>query len=395
LILFDEAVRRVADLARPLGAERVALAEAQDRVLAAPVIARRTAPSCAVSAMDGYAVRDSDVARAPVRLPVIGAAFAGQGFDGVLAPGTCVRIFTGAPAPPGADRIIVQETVTTDGDMAFFAAAPSGGRHLRAAGSDFEVGDLLVEPGARLNPQRLVAAAAADLATLEVVRRPRVVILGTGDELRAPGSATASPQSIPESVSHGVAARVRQWGGDVIDRQQIVDRLPALEAAARAAVARADLVVVIGGASVGERDFGKAMFAPLDLDLVFSRVAIKPGKPVWLGRASGVLIVGLPGNPSSAMVTARLLLAPLVAGLAGRGADTALHWRRRPLSRDIEACGDRETFVRGRRQDETVEPLQNQDSSAQKVLALSDLLIRRRPGQATGLAGSEVEVLRL
>lgn len=383
----------MASLARPLGRETVRLDKADGRILATPIVARRATPCADVSAMDGYAVRDADLMDAPVRLPVVGEAFAGQAFDAPLPPGSCMRVFTGAVAPAGTDRVIIQEEVERVGSLALFARSPSGSRNLRLAGSDFRPGDVLVEAGARLNPQRLVAAAAADLADLSVVVRPRVLIIGTGDELDEPGRPSSLRPGIPESVTFGVAALARAWGGKVVDRWRMGDDLPALETAARSAVGLADIVVVTGGASVGERDFAKAMFAPLDLEPIFSKVAIKPGKPVWMGRARGALIVGLPGNPTSALVTARLFLAPLIAGLAGRGDAEALDWRGLPLSAPLGSCGDRETFVRGRRTPGGVEPIGDQDASAQKALALSDVLIRRRPGAPPAKAGTVVETL--
>lgn len=395
MIAFDDATALVVGLARPLAGERVALDQADGRVLAVPVLAQRSSPAVAVSAMDGYAVREADLAGGSVRLPVMGAAYAGRGFDHPLAPGACVRIFTGAPAPVGTDRVVMQEAVRDEGEVAFFAQTPCGGRHVRAAGCDFRAGDELLAAGLRLTPQRLIAAAAADLSELEVVARPRVMILSTGDELHDPGHGPVGGASIPESVSFGLAALVRAWGGEVIGRRRLGDDLSLLQAAAGAALDAADLVVVTGGASVGQRDYAKAMFAPFGLDCVFAKVAIKPGKPVWLGRAGGKLVVGLPGNPTAALVTARLLLAPLIAGLGGQAPDRALAWRRAPLADALEACGDRETFLRARNVATGVSPFADQDSSSQKTLALADVLIRRRPGEGAAAAGNWVEVLDL
>jgi len=393
LISYDEASALVMGLAQPLGRETVRLDKADGRVLAAAIVARRATPCADVSAMDGYAVRDDDLTDAPVRLAVIGEAYAGQAFDGVLTPRACVRIFTGAVAPAGTDRVVIQEEVEREGPLALFAHPPRGPSNLRLAGSDFKPGDVLVEAGARLNAQRLVAAAAADLAKVSVIVRPRVLVIGTGDELDEPGRPSSLRPGIPESVTFGVAALARAWGGKVVDRWRVGDELSALEKAARSAVELADIVVVTGGASVGDRDFAKTMFAPLDLDLAFSKVAIKPGKPVWLGRARGALIVGLPGNPTSAMVTARLFLAPLIAGLAGLEPGKALGWRHEPLASPLGPCGDRETFARARRLPGGVEPIGDQDASAQKALAMSDVLIRRRPGAPPAKAGTLVETL--
>ncbi|MDQ7813760.1 molybdopterin molybdotransferase MoeA [Brevundimonas sp.] len=339
MIGFDEALALIEAAATPLDRETVVLADAPGRVLAAPVVAGLDSPASDTSAMDGYAVREAEVAALPARLRVVGESFAGRGFDGRMGPGDCVRIFTGAPMPQGADRVIIQEIVRRDGDMAVFGHALGGGRHVRAMGSDFRKGDILLEPGRRLDPRAMVAAAAADRAAVEVWRRPRVVVLGTGDELAEPGTAAGIPGAIPESVSFGVAALIAQYGGEVVTRRRLPDDPQALEAAAAEALDEADLVVVTGGASVGEKDYARAMFGPAGLELVLSKVAIKPGKPVWLGRARGKLVLGLPGNPTSAMVTGRLFLAPLVAGLSGETAGAALGWRPARLVLDKGPAG--------------------------------------------------------
>jgi molybdopterin molybdotransferase len=384
VIGFDEALALIAGAARPLGIETVPLAEAHGRVLAAPVVARIDHPPADVSAMDGYAVRYGDL---PGRLAVAGESVPG-GLVGDLPAGACVRIFTGAPVPRGADRIVIQEDVERDGGVAVFGAAGPA-RHIRARGSDFAKGDVLLEPGRLLDPRALIAAAGADLAEVEVWRRPRLVIVATGDELTEPGA--AAPGTIPDSATFGVAALAAEWGAKLVARKRLKDALPALKRAAAEALAEADLVVVTGGASVGERDFAKAMFD--GLELIFSKVAIRPGKPVWLGRAGGKLVIGLPGNPTSAMVTARLLLAPLLAGLGGRAPADALRWRSAPLADGLGPCGGRETFVRAKNDGAAARPLPNQDSGAQKTLADAALLIRRRPGAPAAAAGETVEIL--
>jgi molybdopterin molybdotransferase len=384
---FDEAAALIAEAAKPLGTEIVALAEAKGRVLAAPVTALVDAPPADVSAMDGYAVRDSDL---PGRLRVAGESFPGRGYEAPIEAGQCARIFTGGPVPEGADRIVIQEDVRRDGETALFGE-PGPARHIRARGSDFARGDVLLEPGRLLDARALVAAAGADLAEVEVWRRPRLVILGTGDELVAPGSARATPGSIPESVSLGIAAFVEDWGAQVVARKRLSDDLQALEREAAEALTIADVVVVTGGASVGERDFAKAMFMPVGLELIFSKVAIKPGMPVWLGRAGGALVIGLPGNPNSALATARLLLAPLIHGLTGRA--PALRWRQAKLARDLGPTGNRETFYRGISAGEAACPLSNQDSGAQSTLAAADLLIRRLAGAPAAEAGELVDVI--
>jgi molybdopterin molybdotransferase len=393
VISFDQAATIVGDIAKPLGSERVPIGEAHRRVLAEPVIARVDSPPADVSAMDGYAVREEDLLSLPARLRVIGESFAGSGFPGGVSPGTCVRIFTGAPVPGAADRVVIQEVVRREADMAVIDGHPGTAKHVRGFGSDFRQGARLVEAGTRLGYRQLVAAAGADLAEVRVWRRPAFAILGTGDELAEPGTAASKPGAIPESVSFGVAALAEKWGGSIRDRLRLPDDLKAMEQAAARAVDEADLVVVTGGASVGEKDFAKTMFERQGLELLFSKVAIKPGKPVWLGRAKGKLVIGLPGNPTSALVTARLLLAPLVAGLSGLDPQSALRWRKASLLAPLPACGDRETFVRAREFPNGVEPVSSQDSSAQKMLVDADLLLRRRAGATPAVAGDTISVL--
>ena len=393
MISFDQAATIVADAATPLGGERVSIGDAHRRVLAEPVVARVDSPPADVSAMDGYAVREKDLLSLPARLRLIGQSFAGLGFQGSVSPGNCARIFTGAPVPEGADRVVIQEMVRREGDIAVIDDHPGAARHIRSLGSDFQQGAVLVESGTRLGYRQLVAAAGADLADVKVWRRPALIILGTGDELAEPGSAAVKAGAIPESVSFGVTALADEWGASIKDRIRLPDNLTTMEQAAARVLDQADLVVVTGGASVGEKDFAKAMFKRQGLELLFSKVAIKPGKPVWLGRAKGKLVMGLPGNPTSALVTARLLLAPLVAGLSGLDPQSALRWRKTTLLAPLPACGDRETFVRAREFPDGVEPVSSQDSSAQKMLVDADLLLRRRAGAMPAAAGDSIFVL--
>lgn len=393
MIGFDEAVAIVRRTAAPLGTEAVPLGEAAGRVLAVPVIARIDSPRADVSAMDGYAVRETDLAEFPARLSVVGESFAGRGWDGALGPGECVRIFTGAPVPGCADRVVIQENVRREGEAAIIDLPPGQALHIRRRGGDFAAGDALLAAGRHLDPRAITAAAAADLDRVEVHRRPRLHILATGDELAEPGSASRSPVAIAESVSFGVAALASEWGAQVLGRTRLGDDLPVMEQAAAKALEAADLVIVTGGASVGEKDFAKAMFELAGLELLFSKVAIKPGKPVWLGRAGDALILGLPGNPTSALVTARLLLAPLLAGLTGRDIAEALRWRDVPLAAPLTQCGARETFHRARFDGGKARVLSNQDSSAQKTLAESDVLVRQRANAPALAAGESVEAL--
>lgn len=393
MITVDEAHALIAANAPIMASETVALGDALGRVLSQPIIAALDSPRQAVSAMDGYALCDADVVGVGARLDVIGESFAGAGFDGRIGAGQVVRIFTGAPLPDGADRVIMQENVDRDGDVAIVARDYGPGWHVRARASDFAAGTVLLEAGTLLNPRALVAAAAADVAALDVARRPRVAIIATGDELAAPGTARDQAFAIPESVSIGVATAAQGWGGDVVRRTMAGDDFGALVRVAGEALATADLVICTGGASVGDRDFAKAMFEPHGLELIFSMVAMKPGKPVWLGRAGGALVLGLPGNPTSAMVTARLFLAPLIGAMQGRAMADTLQWRALPLAAALPAAGERESFVRATWGDAGLTPVSNQDSGSQAALVAADWLIRCPARQAALPMGAGVQAL--
>lgn len=389
MISFDEAYLKILAEARPLGREQVPIGKAHRRILASPIVAEVNSPPSDVSTMDGYAMREADIPSARV----VGESFPGTGFSRAIQPHECVRIFTGAPVPMGADRVVVQEIVNRTADRITVDGDWTDARHIRRQGSDFGRGETLLPSGRMLDARGLVAAAAADLAVLEVWRQPRVSVLATGDELVEPGAARHRAGGIPESVSLGVAALVEEWGGNPVRQERVKDDQNDIRSAAQAELERSDLLVVTGGASVGEKDYAKDVLAELGLELIFSKVAIKPGKPVWFGRAGGRLVLGLPGNPTSALVTARLMLAPLVRGLGGGNPAEAGVWAEAPLGSPLSRCGDRETFVRGYWSGDAVSPLENQDSGAQRTLADAQVLIRRRPGAAESIAGDVVEVI--
>ena len=386
LISLDQAWVIIAGAA-PLASERILLIEATGRVLASPVSAAFDSPRSAVSTMDGYAVRDGD---GPI-FRLVGTSVAGAKFTGCVGDGEAVRIFTGAALPDGATRVVIQEHVTADGERITINDA-SGPTFVRQRASDFAVGDEVVASGSLLTPGALVAVAGAGASDVAVTRRPRVLTIATGDELVAVG-APLDPEHIPDSLAPGLSALIAAMGAEMLGHQLIGDDLPALEAAAAAAVSRCDLVVVTGGASVGARDHAKAMFAPLGLDLMFSKVAIKPGKPVWLGRVGDTLVMGLPGNPSSAMVTARLLLAPLVARLLGQHDPAPVDWMTLPLAAPLTATDDRETFVRATLGSTGLTPLANQDSGGQRALGLARWLIRCPAGQGPLDPGTLVQAV--
>jgi molybdopterin molybdotransferase len=290
---------------------------------------------------------------------------------------------------------VTQENVWRSGVIATIDRHPGESSHVRPRASDFASGDELLSSGRLLDPRALVAAAAADVATLHVFRVPRLQILSTGDELAEPGTARDRQDAIPDSISLGVVALAEQWGATCVGRSRLRDDLSAMQAAAEAAVAGADVVVVTGGASVGEKDFAKAMFEALGMELLFSKIAIKPGKPAWLGRVRDTLVLGLPGNPSSAFVTARLLLVPLLAAMQGRQPRDALNWSNAVLASAMPACGDRETFHRAALEKDAVRILSFQESHVQKALSHADVLVRQPAHCPAIAAGTRVEILTL
>jgi len=391
-ISLDDAWGIIAAAATSLDHETIFLHHAAGRMLAAPVHAAFESPRATVSTMDGFAVREGD-ARIGAVFQIIGVSAAGASFGGRVGAGQAVRIFTGAALPDGADRVVIQEVVTAEDAAATIVEAPGAMRFVRVAGSDFATGETVVAAGTRLTPGALVAAAGAGAVEVSVTRRPRVITIATGDELRAIGADLETPDHLPDSIGPGLDAMLDALGAEVLGHHLLGDDLPALEAAAASAVAVADLVVVTGGASVGARDSAKAMFAPLGIELLFTKVAIKPGKPVWFGRVGATLVMGLPGNPSSAMVTARLLLAPLVAGLLGQRSPAPLEWIDLPLAAPLPATDDRETFFRAMLVDGRLMPLANQDSGGQRALAEAGWLVRCAAGQGPLEPGAMVAAL--
>ena len=395
MISFNQAIEIIRAAARLLGSETVAIERAAWRVLASPVIGAIDSPRADVSAMDGYAVRSADLTEFPARLTIVGESFPAAGWQETLEPGSCIRIFTGAPIPRGADRIVIQEQVQRENRVAIIEADPGPATWVRPRGRDFRAGDTILSAGRLLDPAALVAAAGADCAFLDVAMRPRLALLSNGDELVPPGRARHSALAVPDSVSVGLGALADKWGATVSGCARVGDELAALTAAAREMAQAADVVIVTGGASVGERDLAKAMFEPLGLELLFSRLAIRPGKPAWFGRIGERLVLGLPGNPTSALVTARLLLAPLLSMMQDRPAEAALGWEPARLVSPLPACDARETFHRARLCAGAVSLLGFQESHAQKALADADVLVRQPANSLPMPAGEIVDVLEL
>jgi molybdopterin molybdotransferase len=400
LISVEEALARVLASARqPLGEESVALGDALGRTLAREARASHAQPPFASSAMDGYALRAADAAQPGARLAVIGESAAGHAFAGSVAAGQAARIFTGAPMPDGADAVVMQEEARREGDGIALQTSVSPGENFRPRGGDFEAGEAILAAGRRLTPRDLALAAAADCASLVVRRRPRVAILSAGDELVAPGAARG-PAQVVASNAFAVAGVVAAAGGEPIDLGLAADDPTALAASlARAREANADVLATLGGASVGDHDLVRQALAEAGMEIDFWRIAMRPGKPMILGRLGATTVLGLPGNPASSMVCALLFLRPLLRALVGdpeAGADPSEPAR---LAVALGPNGARRTYLRAaltRDGDGALlaRPAPSQDSSLIKTLARADALIVRPPDAPRAAAGDPCRVIR-
>jgi len=380
----------------PTPAEVVPLADAWGRVGATEVRARLRQPPADVSAMDGYALRASDGVLG-ARLRVVGAAPAGHPWPGTLAAGEAVRLFTGSLMPDGADSVLLQEDASEALGVVTVNEATRPGRHIRPAGQDFSAGDLLIAAGKRLNARDIGLAAAGNHAWLAAHRRPRVAILATGDEIALPGE-PIPPGGIVSSNAHALAAFVRGLGGEPLVLPIAGDTLEAIAAGADAARG-ADLLVTTGGASVGAHDLVRAGLARRGLRLDFWKIAMRPGKPLMFGDVGGMPVLGLPGNPVSALVCAVVFLWPVLARLSGLPAEPPPRAPARlaaPLpANDHRADHLRATLERAADGTALARAFERQDSAMLRLLASADALITRAPNAPAAEAGEMVEVIRL
>lgn len=391
MISVEEAQQRIAANFAPIDGEMVDLTHLFGRVAAEDIVAHTDQPPFAVSAMDGYAVRlgDGDMPRR-----VIGEAPAGHPYSGRVETGEAVRIFTGGVIPDGADAIVIQEEVDREGDNIVFNAAALHPDYIRAAGRDFKSGSVLVPAGKRINARDMALLAAGDIAQAKVRRCPRVAFASIGDELSRPGE-PRRPGGITASTGYGLAAMITAWGGAPCDLGVLADNA---EHIATVANAEADIVVTMGGVSVGDHDLVQKALGTADFELSFWKVAMRPGKPLLFGRLGKTPLLGMPGNPVSALVCAILFLRPAIAALLGTASlgDQPLSAR---LKHALPASDFRQGFLRARLVRENgevwAEPFDTQDSAMLSVFARADALIVRKPSAEAANPGDRVEIMPL
>lgn len=388
LLAVAEAQRRLFALAEPLAEQQCALRDAAGRWAARDVVALRTQPAADLSSMDGYAIRFADL---PGPWEVIGESAAGRAFPGQAGPGQAVRIFTGAPLPPGADTVLVQEEAAIAGSRLVLAGEGPAhlGSSVRRRGLDFAEGELLIRAGERITPARVALAAMAGHAALAVRRRVRIALLSTGDELLEPGVPPGADQ-VPESNRPLLTALLADLPVEIVDLGIVPDDGDALRAAFENL--RCDLLVTSGGASVGDHDLVRPALRAAGGSIDFWRVAMRPGKPMMAGRLGGAVVVGLPGNPVSAYVTALLFVRPMVAHLAG-AADPLPQTRAVPLAQPLPANGARADYLRAELIAGRAHAASIQDSSMLRTLARATCLIVRPAHAPVAEIGDSAEIL--
>jgi molybdopterin molybdotransferase len=396
MISVEEALQRLLALIETLPPEQIALPESLGRVLAEDVAARRTQPPFAVSAMDGYAVRADDLGHIPAELRIVAEVPAGAGFGGHVGQGEAARIFTGAPMPAGTDTVVIQEDTKREGDRVRVLEAAQRGRHVRPEGLDFTEGEVLLTVGRRLTARDIGLLAAMNRPWLFVRRRPRIGILSTGDEIVMPGE-PIGPHQIVSSNSLALSAVVSACGGIPVSVGNAPDDPEALRRIAYA-TRGVDLLVTTGGASVGEHDLVRDALATDGFELEFWQIAMRPGKPLMVGRYHGTPMLGLPGNPVSTFVCSVLFLVPAIKRLSGdSAADTCVSTAR--LGAPIAANDRRQDYLRARVAHaadglEEVFPFDLQDSSMMGLLSLADCLILRPPHAPRAAIGEMVPIVR-
>ncbi len=397
LLPVAEALARItADLPQ-METESVGLDAAAGRILAEDVTAALTQPPFDSSSMDGYAVRAADVAQVPAEVTLIGESAAGHGFSGTVAAGQAVRIFTGAPVPPGADAVVMQEDTRRVGDRVVIERSVAVGENIRPRGLDFAEGRVLLAAGRKLTSRDLALAAAANRAVLPVRRRPRVAVLATGDELVPPGG-NPRPDQIISSIPLGLAPLIAQAGAEPQLLGIAKDTRESLVAHIERAK-EADILLTIGGASVGDHDLVQDVLTDMGMTLDFWRIAMRPGKPLLHGSLGRQRVLGVPGNPVSALVTARIFLVPMIHRMLGLPQTQEGRFTAR-LAAPLPANGPREHYMRAtlsRDEDGSVRvtAFASQDSAQLSNLAAADVLIIRPPHAPAAEVGETVTCLPL
>ncbi|WP_170402903.1 molybdopterin molybdotransferase MoeA [Ruegeria arenilitoris] len=388
MITVEEARQLLFGLVATMPEEQIALADAAGRVLMRDVKAERDQPPFAASSMDGYALKSAEVERHAM-FKVIGEAAAGQRFTSTVGPGQAVRIFTGAPVPEGADFVVIQEDTDLRGDLLTITEEPGQKTNIRPAGVDFTIGDVVSAPRV-LSPEDLALLAAMNVPTVSVATKPQIALIATGNELVMPGE-TPGPDQIIASNSFGIKALLEKAGAHVRMLPVAQDTLSSLETAFGLAEG-SDLVVTIGGASVGDYDLVAEASQRLGLEQSFYKVLMRPGKPLMAGRLGDAAMIGLPGNPVSAMVCGYLFLVPLVKKMLGiQTVDPILH--QAILSEALPPNGPREHYMRARLESDGIRAFEEQDSSLLSVLARSNALLMRPPNDPARAAGETVSYL--
>ncbi|MGN6570841.1 MAG: molybdopterin molybdotransferase MoeA [Pseudolabrys sp.] len=398
LMPVADALRQVLAGAEPLATEAVALDDAFGRVLATDLAAKRTQPPNDVSAMDGYAVRAQDTAQEPSTLTIIGEVAAGHPFEGTVGAGQAARIFTGGVVPDGADCVVVQEVTERTENRVVIKRSGIKGKNIRRKGIDFNEGEALLSRGRRLDDRDMMLAASMNYPRIEVHRRPKVAIVGTGDELVMPGGAP-KPGEIVYSNGFALVALARAEGAEARDFGIARDTLEDIAAHIRRARDwGADILVTTGGASVGEHDLVQKALHAEGLDLSFWRVALRPGRPMMHGRLGRLQVLGVPGNPVSSYVCSVLFLVPLIRRLTGR-ADIERPRETARLGRDLPANDEREDYLRATLtfgpDGPIATPVSSQDSSLMAHLSRAGCLVIRPPHAPAAAAGSPCIVLNL
>ena len=393
LIPVAQALDRILATAKLSSAETIKLENSFGRNLALDLKAKRDQPPFPASAMDGYALRYADIT-APLK--IVGVSAAGHAYKGTVKAGEAIRILTGAPLPKGADTIVIQENTKREGSALTVTDATSMGKNIRVQGLDFKRGDVLVPAGTKLNARDIGLAAAGNAATLRVRRKPRLVLLTTGDELVLPGQRPRADQ-ITSSNSHALAAMAKAWGAEVINLGIINDTLKATMSAINKAEG-ADILITTGGASVGDHDYVQEALKKSGIKIDFWKIALRPGKPLMFGTKGKLRVIGLPGNPVSALVCARIFLRPLLNAMQGQAVESQVLVAQ--LATALPANDTRQDYLRatlahGADGSRKVTPFSKQDSSMQRTLRNADCLIIREPNAPEAKAGALVSVLLL